>query len=814
MKRLACICAALSGVLLVAASSGAAFAAPPEFEAEISADEQLLDGYRRLVDSGRVDDVSEVEDDLRALRKRSRDRLDLNLDELRALERDRDLLGPAPAVDAPPEDSALAERRNEIRAALAKVQGQRTRLQANLDEAAAIIASLSQRRLALLYQSLWERGEPLFSGRLWRDAIAGAGEAFSGLARHIDGWAEEQREKGPSGLLLAVGLLAAVAAISVLIIGPAHRVVRRRFLARAEEFKPTPGRRAALAGAKMIARLLPGVLGGALVIGAARATEFLPPERMNFAVSLWAALVGVLIIEGLASGLFSRTASGWRIAVVDAERGRAASRLILAIVIVFGLRVIFVGAADIIDAPRLGALVEGVAAFLIGALLVLLCRPGLWRRQEASTGGERPSAALNWSLVRSAGRWLGVAIVLASLIGYVALADFAASRLYYLVLALALAWALRAGLNELAAWAGRRLASDGSAVPSDGEKSIFLFWTGLAIDALLLCAIAPALLLVSGISASRLSDIAAQAFFGFRIGGVTISLAQIAVAIGLFIAGLAATRVLQRGLARGPFAHSRLDIGVQNSLTTLIGYVGLALASLIGVTALGVNLSNLAIIAGALSVGVGFGLQSVVNNFVSGLILLFERPIKVGDWIVTASGEGTVRKISVRSTEIETFDRSTIIVPNSELIAQTVTNWTHRDKLGRITIPVGVAYGADPEAVRDLLLKCANDHPDVLRYPEAFVVWADFGASSLDFELRAFIADISRGLQTRTDLRFAIYKAFRAAGVEIPFPQQDVYIKTLPDAAPRARPVKEAEGPASAAPPHEPENAGEMAQDD
>jgi small-conductance mechanosensitive channel len=233
---------------------------------------------------------------------------------------------------------------------------------------------------------------------------------------------------------------------------------------------------------------------------------------------------------------------------------------------------------------------------------------------------------------------------------------------------------------------------------------------------------------------------------------------------------------------RGPLAHSRADVGVQNSLITLLGYGGLVIALFASISALGVDLGNLALIAGALSVGIGFGLQSIVNNFVSGLILLFERPIKVGDWIVTTSGEGTVKKISVRSTEIETFDRSSIIVPNSELVSSTVTNWTHKDKIGRISVAVGVSYGSDPEKVRDILLKCANAHPLVVAYPEPFVVWKDFGASSLDFELRAFLNDISKGLQVRTDLRFAIFKALADAGIEIPFPQTDIHIKSMPKA--------------------------------
>jgi small-conductance mechanosensitive channel len=161
--------------------------------------------------------------------------------------------------------------------------------------------------------------------------------------------------------------------------------------------------------------------------------------------------------------------------------------------------------------------------------------------------------------------------------------------------------------------------------------------------------------------------------------------------------------------------------------------------------------------------------------------LLFERPIKVGDWIVTASGEGTVRKISVRSTEIETFNRASIIVPNSELISQSVTNWTHKNRLGRVIIKVGVSYGSDPELVREILLKCAKEHPQTLTYPASFVTWQDFGESSLDFDLRVYIRDIANILEVSTALRFAIFKAFKEAGVEIPFPQRDVHVKSWPE---------------------------------
>ncbi|MEM9093933.1 MAG: mechanosensitive ion channel domain-containing protein, partial [Pseudomonadota bacterium] len=222
---------------------------------------------------------------------------------------------------------------------------------------------------------------------------------------------------------------------------------------------------------------------------------------------------------------------------------------------------------------------------------------------------------------------------------------------------------------------------------------------------------------------------------------------------------------------------TRLDSGVQNSLKTLIGYVGLLIAFAAGVSALGFDLSNLAIIAGALSVGIGFGLQSIVNNFVSGLILLFERPIKVGDWVVTSAGEGIVKRISVRSTEIETFNRSSVIVPNSELISNAVTNMTHKNTVGRLIIPVGVSYDSDVEEVIRLLEEAANETKLMVSYPAPYVYFESFGDSALNLELRGFVRDINQSLSIRTKLRVAIFNKLKEAGVSIPFPQRDVHVR-------------------------------------
>ncbi|TIW64513.1 MAG: mechanosensitive ion channel family protein, partial [Mesorhizobium sp.] len=198
----------------------------------------------------------------------------------------------------------------------------------------------------------------------------------------------------------------------------------------------------------------------------------------------------------------------------------------------------------------------------------------------------------------------------------------------------------------------------------------------------------------------------------------------------------------------------------------------------------GIDLSNLALVAGALSLGIGFGLQNVVSNFVSGLILLAERPFKVGDWIVAGDTTGTVKKISVRATEIETFQRQSVILPNSTLINNAVGNWTHRNKLGRVDIKVGVAYGSDVKRVHALLLEIARSHPLVLKNPEPFVLFANFGAAALEFEIRVFLADILNGNIVQNDIRFAIFDEFNSEHIEIPSTPRAVVETTKPEAWP------------------------------
>jgi potassium-dependent mechanosensitive channel len=203
------------------------------------------------------------------------------------------------------------------------------------------------------------------------------------------------------------------------------------------------------------------------------------------------------------------------------------------------------------------------------------------------------------------------------------------------------------------------------------------------------------------------------------------------------------------------------DLGLRNSIRTSLGYISFLIAAGLALSYLGLNFEKLAIVAGALSVGIGFGLQSIVNNFVSGLILLWERAVRVGDWIVVGGDQGYVRRINVRSTEIETFDRSQVIIPNSNLVTGVVTNLVRNDRTGRIIIPLTVSGSANPIKVREVITAIAKSHELVLNIPAPQVLFTGMSANALNFELRVFLSDVETISRVKSDLHFEIFSRFQ-----------------------------------------------------
>ncbi len=265
------------------------------------------------------------------------------------------------------------------------------------------------------------------------------------------------------------------------------------------------------------------------------------------------------------------------------------------------------------------------------------------------------------------------------------------------------------------------------------------------------------------------------------IGGFDITPGYVLMVLLVVYGSMVLSRMLQALLLQEVLPRYGAEIGVQLSITRLVHYAVMVVGFLVLLRVLGVQLNKLAILGGALGVGIGFGLQAIVNNFASGLILLFERPLKVGDMIQIGDEMGEVKKLGLRATVVRTFDNADIVIPNSDLITTQVTNWTLADRHIRVKVPVGVAYGTDIAKVIEILQGCAENNPMVLNHPKARALFLSFGDSSLNFELRVWIAEFTDRRLVLSELNQDIESEFSSAGIEIPFPQTDVHFRSLDD---------------------------------
>ncbi len=776
---------------------------------------RTLNAVEHYVETGAhsPEDTAEYRDKLQKIRQEAVDVSQGAGEALKSLEPRLEALGPAPEEGQPPESPEVQEERRRLND------------QISLHRARQSLADVTLARLDALQLEMTALDRERFLQKVFKDyplpfepTVLAEGtqqilEAAQAVLETAPAWWRDLPENRKN--IQTVLAFVAVLFLTILIAWAVRRTLLSRFGVRGDVDDPSYTRRLVAAVAEGVGRgLIPAAILGVILFRAVSTDTLITGPFAEVVANLCKVLIAYLIGVQIPRAALSPDNPNWRLTRLTPASSAALVRQIRILAAVYAASDFSIGAAfavtpDLIT-PAVVSVFNLVTTVPLGLLILFLLRPNRWQFEETESEGASEESGDDKTSPVAVGRsgfWYGLRIVLVLLTivailspfaGYAGLANYLIGNLLSTGFLVGIMYILRGLLRELIGlFLGSRLMRE--TVGWDyGLRSRIKIALRILLDILLVPALAAAVLPAWGLPAETLWLWVSVAFQGFEVGGVRLSPADLLLGIFAFFLILAVVRAFRRALSTRVLSQTMIDPGLQHSISKGIGYVGFVAAAAIAVLVMGVDLSGIAIVAGALSVGIGFGLQNVVNNFVSGLILLIERPIKVGDWVVVGTIEGMVKQINVRSTEIETFRRASVIIPNADLISNAVTNWTHKDKYGRIDLPIGVAYGTDTRKVEEILLDVAKGHERVLSFPAPFVVFQNFGDSSLDFELRAYTGDVFYQVLIASDMRHEIDKRFKEGGIEIPFPQRVVHFagsppeqNTEPDPAESAEKAKD-----------------------
>jgi small-conductance mechanosensitive channel len=761
--------AVLLGILLASFGSSGSRAQDQAVEpASLESAKTALDEVEAAI--GRDDITSDTLASLRPKLNSAADAIQAKIDELeprfRDLEERRNQLGPAPAKDAPPEAPEVAKDRQELAADHAEVGGALKQAQVLKIRANQLSEQLADKRHTLYARELFARSGSVLDPSLWMEASTGLAREWRSAQALFEAWTTFALQ-GHHLRLVTAGII--LIGIVVLAIGVTRWWLPRFDAGLRDESRFAKAWTALWVFVWLAARTPLALMAGLFVLDL---LGLLISRLDQIGQGLVAGVAAAAFGRAVARALFAPDRPERRLVQVEDQTARSLHNHLVWASRALGVAILLQIAHKTLYAPltvtvATNALFAAVTAAFLSHLVLRL--GSLKSRHDGGAGAVPGLHPLAWLMT--------IIIIVALIAGYTAFAAFVALRVIVaaavfgaLYLLLIVTQALFAALSEQTP-RGRALAANLGLSP----RSVGI--AGALLSAVIrLMLIVLACLLIIGpweVSTADLFDSVRNVPFGFKIGEIQVSFRAILGALVGLAVLLAITRVVQRWLELELLPRTSLEPSLQLSIATIFGYIGGIAAIALALAGLGIDLQKIALVAGALSVGIGFGLQSIVSNFVSGLILLTERPIRVGDSIIVKGEEGWVRRVRVRATEIETFDRATVIIPNSELITGVVKNWTHANTLGRIVIKVGVAYDSDPDQVRDVLVEVAKAHPQIVQAPSPSALLIAFGASTLDFELRCIVTNVESGSSVRSDLHFAIIKRFREVGIRIPYPKTE-----------------------------------------
>lgn len=684
-------------------------------------------------------------------------------------------LGPKPDKGQPEESPDVARDRAEREAAVAELDETQRLGRALLVQAEQLNTQIGDLRRAGFTRALFEQSDGIVSPSLWMNVVQAVPRELRALGIVLGDALEQLRRSTSLGILLLLGL--AIGAAIALYAG--RRSIAPRLVKR-DPAITDPARRSRLLAALgvLVLGAGPAIAGSWIVWVAFDSADIVPPRLEQVVRAILSGLAFIAFVRALIDAILAPDHASWRlIPVRDVSATRIMSfSVTLATVMVVG-KVIEAFNKAIAAALPITVITRAVFALAVGLIFAELLRRFATRetQDEACLGPYvAPDVDIGGPL-RSLG-WFLVALIIGSVLGgYVALASFLIDQTVWISIVVALLVLCIALADEFIGGSLRGQTRIATALQANtglrrrSLEQLGVLGSGIARLALIIVGI---LLVLApwGIESTDVTSSLRAVFFGFNVGDVTISLSSILLAALLFAAAFAVTRMIQRWLSNTFLPATDLDAGLRNSITTAAGYVGIITAGMLAFTYLGLSLERVTIVAGALSVGIGFGLQSIVNNFISGLILLWERPIRVGDLVVVGDGEGYVRRINVRSTEIQAFDRSTIIVPNSNLISGIVRNRVRNDRVGRVLVSIPVPRASDPDQVAEIMRKSALAHREVMSEPAPRVLFKKVTENTIDFDLICFVDDIDAAGRVSSDIYFEIFRGLRKAGIGVPAP--------------------------------------------
>ena len=759
MRRLAALLVLLFGLLSMPALAQDRTGGP-----DYAAWESVASGVEVRLEAGDAPDadLEALREELAGWRAQLFEAESTNAARVETLRAQLDALGPPPA-EGESELGQVAERRAELTARLADAEAPQIAANEAYNRADGLIAEIDDVLRTRQTEALLSRGPMPLNPVHWPAALESLAAVAVTAAEEVRSalGSDWQRARVVQNLPVAAALLAGAA----LLLGRG-----RLWIARVTNWIQGRSRHYGRATAGFLISLgqvaLP-VIGVMMVLGASLAVGITGTTGDALLEALGGFAIASYVAAWLGGRLFPAHADApAAFALAPALRARA-RRVCLFLGLFVGLAEVASGISALdITGPEAGALLTFSVATGLAAgyyWLARLVRAGMRNAPEDATAG---FVAFLEGLLYRALLLVAVVGLGAASVGYTNLADAILLPTAGSLALLGVFVALQPVVRDLYAWISR------TDIDAAAEALVpVLVNFALAFGAM------PLLALIWGMRPAELSEVSARINEGLTLGETRVTPGVILRVLLVFGVVLAVTRLFQGALKTTVLPRTRLDAGARNAITSFAGYLGIALAFLLAINAGGIDLTALAVVFGALSVGIGFGLQNVVQNFVAGIILLIERPIGEGDWIEVAGNMGIVKSISVRSTTIETFDKQQVIVPNADFISGTVTNWTRGSQIGRAVVEVGVAYGSDTRKVERILLEIAGEHPVVASYPPPGVDFTGFGASSLDFRIRAILRDVNRVLEVTTEMRHRIAERFAEEGIEIPFAQQDVWLR-------------------------------------